>query len=156
MTSAPSSTSMAPCVVLAPANQALGDRLPTCIAEMGWSSRIEHDARMALAEACLVRRNLRLRHAWDDEVVPLPGLLLVNPEEVEHLDELLAAVHEHVPDLPMWRWDGESILPLEPAREESEPTPDPPIPASLPFRPEPLTHDEVSMLLHGRRDPDTP
>lgn len=159
MRDAKSPSSLAPCVVLAASDQALDDRLPGCIAAMGWSSRIEHDARMAFAEACLIRRSLQLQHAWDDEVVPLPGLLVVDPDRTAELQALQDAAGAHVPDLPLWRWDGDAIVPLNetaiqpPARNESIDESD--IPPSYPFRPEPLTHDEVSMLLHGRPDPES-
>ena len=155
MSDAQLSSSMAPCVILAAADQALDDRLPACIAGMGWASRIEHDARMAFAEACLVRRSLQLRHAWDEIVVPLPGLLVVDPDRTEGLHALQEAIRDHVPDLPLWRWNGDAIVPLNEADERAtEPEDDADIPASYPFRPEPLTHDEVSMLLHGRPDPE--
>ena len=155
MSDAPLSSSMAPCVVLAAADQALDDRLPAGIAGMGWASRIEHDARMAFAEACLVRRSLQLRHAWDEVVVPLPGLLVVDPDRTDGLLDLQDAVREHVPDLPLWRWNGDAIVPLDEAVDQVvEPKDDVGIPTSYPFRPEPLTHDEVSMLLHGRPDPE--
>ena len=167
MSDAQFSSSMAPCVVLAAADQALDDRLPGCIADMGWSSRIEHDTRMAFAEACLIRRSLQLQHAWDDVMVPLPGLLVVDADGTDDLQALQDAVREHVPDLPLWRWNGEAIVPLNetvappaltdtapPTPSKPEPIDDDDIPASYPFRPEPLTHDEVSMLLHGRPDPE--
>ncbi|MDG1899217.1 MAG: hypothetical protein P8I74_05070, partial [Phycisphaerales bacterium] len=113
-------------------------------------------ARMALAEACLIRRSLMVRQAWDDDVATPPGLLVVDPDRFDDLDALRDAVREYLPDLPLWRWDGEAILPLDPPEAEPPSDSEPNIPASLPFRPEPLTHDEVSMLLHGRRDPETP
>lgn len=155
MSDAQSTSSMAPCVVLAAADQALDDRLPGCLAAMGWSSRIEHDPRMAFAEACLVRRSLQLQHAWDEVMVPLPGLLIVDPDRTDGVLELQEAARTHVPDLPLWRWNGDAIVPLDDSAargEEPEDADD--IPASYPFRPEPLTHDEVSMLLHGRPDPE--
>tara|TARA_B100001059_G_scaffold148921_1_gene148729 strand:+ start:16856 stop:17383 length:528 start_codon:yes stop_codon:yes gene_type:complete len=155
-TSVSSPTSMAPCVILAPADHVLGSDLPACLAGRGWTSRIEHDARMALAEACLIRRSLMVRQAWDDDVATPPGLLVVDPDRFDDLDALRDAVREYLPDLPLWRWDGEAILPLDPPEAEPPSDSEPNIPASLPFRPEPLTHDEVSMLLHGRRDPETP
>lgn len=160
MSDANNPSSMAPCVVLAAADRALDGRLPGCIADKGWSSRIEHDTRMAFAEACLVRRTLQLQHAWDDEVVALPGLLVVDPDGTDDLQALQDAVREHVPDLPLWRWNGEEILPLNQTASRTAAQPEPEdesdIPPSYPFRPEPLTHDEVSMLLHGRPDPETP
>ena len=100
-------------------------------------------------------------------MVPLPGLLVVDTDATDDLQALQEAVREHVPDLPLWRWNGEAIVPLNetaapPAFKETAPPPpskpepidDDDIPASYPFRPEPLTHDEVSMLLHGRPDPE--
>lgn len=151
-------SSMAPCVILAPADHPLDELLPRLLAERGWSARVEHDARMAMAEACLVRRDMHIRHAWDDQQIQFPGIILAVPERCGDVDALRNAMRNHVPDIPIWKYDGTAIIPLEgtdPQLRPEVPDPVPDIQSPIPFKPEPLTHEEVSMLLHGKMDSET-
>ena len=150
--------SMAPCVVLAPEHQAIDERLPRVLSDRGWAPRMEHDARMAMAELGLIRRELRVDCAWDEAPASWPGLIVVNPRGLPQWESMLQAMERHLPDISIWGWDGLNLVCIhdgapEPAATDAPDTPvaSPP-PSSLPFRPEPLSHDEVSMLLHGRSD----
>jgi hypothetical protein len=162
MTEVAKHNSTAPCVVLAPSGHSLDERLPEVLAERGWTPRIELDARMAMAEICLLRRELRVQCAWNEAPMEWPGLIVVHPRALPHWEPLLSAIETHVPDISIWGWNGSDLVCIHDGRIETEanaarsnaaPTPSP---ASLPFRPEPLSHDEVSMLLHGRSDTESP
>ncbi len=138
---------MAPCVVLVPHEHAINEQLPRLLSDRGWSPRLEHDPRMAMAEACLVRRELQIHNAWETEPVPIPGLIVVEPDSIPDWKEFRSAMVHHVPDIPIWRWNG-TELEVEHDASASRPE-EPPPPSPLPFKPEPLSHEEVSMLLHG-------
>ena len=150
---------MAPCVVLAPEHQAMDERLPRLLSDRGWAPRLEHDARMAMAELGLIRRELRIDAAWDEAPPSWPGLVVVNPRGLPQWESMLQAMELHLPDVSIWGWDGLNLVcihdgsPEEPAVSENDNAESSSTQASsLPFRPEPLSHDEVSMLLHGRTD----
>ncbi|MDG2291823.1 MAG: hypothetical protein P8L37_04120 [Phycisphaerales bacterium] len=157
MTEKAKHNSTAPCVVLVPPGHSLDDRLPEVLVERGWSPRVEQDARLAMAEICLLRRELRVQCAWNESPMEWPGLIVVDPRALAHWEPLLSAMETHVPDISIWGWDGIDLVRIHDGRIEAEEHVAPaPSPASLPFRPEPLSHDEVSMLLHGRGDTETP
>ena len=149
---------MAPCVVLAPEHLPMDERLPQALSDRGWAPRIEHDARMAMAELGLIRRELRVDSAWDEAPPSWPGLVVVNARALPQWESLLEAMEHHLPDISIWGWDGLKLVcihdgsPEESASPDEPPADASPAPSSLPFRPEPLSHDEVSMLLHGRSD----
>jgi hypothetical protein len=150
---------MAPCVVLAPEHQTMDERLPRLLSDRGWAPRLEHDPRMAMAELGLIRRELRVDCAWDESPASWPGLVVVNSRGLPQWESMLHAMERHLPDISIWGWDGLNLVcihdatPDEPAATEDTASESSPAPSSsLPFRPEPLSHDEVSMLLHGRTD----
>ena len=147
MTMQTTGMSMAPCVVLVPREHAMTEQLPRLLSDRGWSPRLENDARLAMVEACLARRTLQIHNAWATERMANPGLIVVEPGNVDNWKELRSALVSHVPDIPIWRWNGEELEVEHDAT--STQAADPPPPPPLPFTPEPLSHDEVSMLLHG-------
>lgn len=142
--------SMAPCVVLVPREHAFDEQLPQLLSDRGWSPRLEHDPRMAMAEACLIRRELQVRNAWEEEPMPIPGLIVVEPDSIPAWEAFRAAMVNYVPDIPIWRWNGTELevvhgaLPTKPEVSSTHPP--------LQFKPAPLSHEEVSMLLHGQQD----
>ena len=164
---------MLTCVVLAPMDRTIDPALYTTLSERDWSPRVEHDPRMAMAEACLVRRELQLRAAWQLESGQVPGLVIASHPNVDLVDAMRTSMARHVPDIPIWTTNGSQIEPLnEAARTASQANQpstanqegsDPPAlvfhPASDDMVPEPLSRDEVSMLLNDPiipPDPDEP
>ena len=123
--------SMAPCVVLVPSEHAIDEQLPRLLSDRGWSPRIEVDARMAMAEACLARREQQIHNAWEAEPMPMPGLIVVDPGSIQDWKEVRTAMLSHVPDIPIWRWNG-TELEMEhdasPSSGTEEQPPPPPLP----------------------------
>ncbi len=134
---------LVPCVVLAPPSNPLSDAALRALQEEGLMPRVEHDPRMAMAEACLLRREARQRRgATGQSDRPSPLVLMQTPSD--EVDAMLEALHRHVPDLPVLRMEGHRLEELTPA---STPV-DPPVVAQPPSRPE-VTTDELSSLLQG-------
>ena len=162
---------MLTCVVLAPLDRAVDPQVYAALSERGWSPRIEHDPRMAMAEACLVRRELQLRAAWQSTSGLVPGLILAPHPEPDDVDAMRTSMARHVPDIPIWTTHGHQLEPLnESARISTrilEATdqvdfaePDTPAlvfhPGEEDLTPEPLSREEVAMLLHDETDPPRP
>ncbi|MCH2133157.1 MAG: hypothetical protein MK116_05340 [Phycisphaerales bacterium] len=157
---------MLTCVVLAPLDRQVDVQLYAALTERGWTPRVEHDPRMAMAEACLVRRELRMRAAWQLTSGQVPGLVLAPHPDPDDVDEMRTSMARHVPDIPIWSFHDQQLDPLnESARiatritEEDVVTLDPETPALVfhpgdeDLEPEPLSREEVSMLLHDPTPP---
>ena len=161
---------MLTCVVLAPMDRTIDPALYTTLSERDWSPRVEHDPRMAMAEACLVRRELQLRAAWQLESGQVPGLVIASHPHVDLVDAMRTSMARHVPDIPIWTTNGSQIEPLNeaartashtkqsspPIKEDTEPPALVFHPASDDMVPEPLSRDEVSMLLNDPVIPPEP
>jgi hypothetical protein len=162
---------MLTCVVLAPLDRQIDPQLFAALAERGWTPRIEHDPRMAMAEACLVRREIQMRAAWQQASGQTPGIILATAEPRGTIDAMQASMARHVPDIPVWSARGDALEPLnEIARKslqhehqatqpEADSTAQQEAPA-LVFHPgiegsdpEPLSREEMSMLLHDPPQP---
>tara|TARA_Y100000589_G_scaffold332052_1_gene388863 strand:- start:3452 stop:3937 length:486 start_codon:yes stop_codon:yes gene_type:complete len=143
-------------------------RLHAVLSEQGWSPRIEHDPRMAMAEACLARRELQLRAAWQTYSGLTPGLVILSHPEVDDVDAMRTAMNRHVPDIPIWSAQNHSLEPLNDAARAAaqiqgeeltsvtQATDNPPAlvfhPGDEQFSPEPLSREEVAMLLQEQKD----
>lgn len=164
-------TDMLTCVVLAPMDRPVDPLLYAALSERGWSPRVEHDPRMAMAEACLVRRELQLRAAWQLSSGLVPGLVLSPHPEPEDVEAMRTSLARHVPDIPVWSAQGQELEPLnEAARiaarspiktdEHEQIEPETPAlvfhPGDEDLSPEPLSREEVAMLLHDQLDPPEP
>ena len=163
---------MLTCVVLAPMDRQVDSRLHALLSEQGWSARIEHDPRMAMAEACLARRELQLRAAWQTYAGLIPGLVILSHPEADEVDAMRTAMNRHVPDIPIWSAQNHSLEPLNDAARASAQIKakdttsapavmdDPPAlvfhPGDEQFTPEPLSREEVAMLLQEQKDFGTP
>ena len=163
---------MLTCVVLTTLDRSIDPSLYATLAARAWTPRVEHEPRMAMAEACLVRRELQLRAAWQDlGASMIPGLILLGEDQPEELKPLQSAMARHVPEIPIWTVRSGDLVPINEAAlqtsasEAVEPMEDDDVP-SLVFHPgdesrraEPLSREEVSMLLHDpddQRDRDDP
>ncbi|MDP7070536.1 MAG: hypothetical protein QF561_04215 [Phycisphaerales bacterium] len=130
-----------PCVVLSPASQPLDESLHAALQAAGLTPRVEHDPRMAMAEACLLRREARQRRgAGADSTEPSP-LVLISSDHRE-VASMLESMQQHVPDIPILRFDGANLVSLH----ASTPEPAPPVVVSPSGSPE-LTDEELSTLL---------
>ncbi|MEE2906370.1 MAG: hypothetical protein VX527_00910 [Planctomycetota bacterium] len=162
---------MLTCVVLAPLDRPVDPQVYAALSERGWSPRVEHDPRMAMAEACLVRRELQLRAAWQSNSGLIPGLVLAPHPEPDDVDAMRTSMARHVPDIPIWTTHDHQLEPLnESARISSRiqetmahiETPSAETPALVfhpgdeDLAPEPLSREEVAMLLHDQTDPPQP
>ncbi len=159
---------MLTCVVLAPVDRQIDSRLHVLLSDRGWAARIEHDPRMAMAEACLARRELQLRAAWQTYSGLIPGLVILSHPEADQVDAMRTAMDRHVPDIPIWSAQNHSLEPLNDAArtctqiQQNGPDPlmedreNPPAlvfhPGDESFSPEPLSREEVAMLLQEQRD----
>lgn len=132
-----------PCVVLAPASRPLGDALHRALRAAELAPRVEHDPRMAMAEVCLLRREARQRRgAAPDPEQPAPLVLVAAASDEELL--LLEALHTHVPDVPIFQFDGATLQRLH--TPDASDASEPPVIVQPPHRPE-VTDDELSTLL---------
>ena len=162
---------MLTCVVLAPLDRPVDPLIYAALSERGWSPRVEHDPRMAMAEACLVRRELQLRAAWQSTTGLIPGLVLSPHPEADDIDVMRTSMARHVPDIPIWTTRDQDLEPLnESARlssriqnevmtmdAEAKDTPALVFhPGDENLAPEPLSREEVAMLLHDESKPPMP
>jgi hypothetical protein len=137
-----------PCVVLAPASKPLDDALHRALRTAQFAPRVEHDPRMAMAEVCLLRREARQRRAASaDPEQPAPLVLVASPAAEERL--LLAALHTHVPDVPVYQFDGAALQQLH--TPDASDAVEPPVIVQPPHQPE-VTDDELSTLLTPRQE----
>lgn len=159
---------MLTCIVLAPMDRQVDPRVHALLSDRGWSAHIEHDPRLAMAEACLARRELQLRAAWQTYSGQVPGLLLLSHPEADQVDAMRAAMARHVPDIPIWTLQNGLLEPLNDAarvtaRDVHEPESSPVMPGldspALVFHPgdesyspEPLSREEVAMLLQEQKN----
>ncbi len=168
-------TDLLTCVVLTPLDRSIDPGLYATLAARSWTPRVEHDPRMAMAEACLVRRELQLRAAWQDlETSLVPGLILLAEDHSDEVESLRIAMDRHVPEIPIWTARDGELVPINDAAAETEDPESTSIAADedlppLVFHPadgrrdaEPLSRDEVSMLLNDspegpdQKDPGPP
>ena len=141
-----------PCVVLAPASKPLDDALHRALRTAQFAPRVEHDPRMAMAEVCLLRREARQRRgASADAEQPAPLILVAAPTAEERL--LLEALHTHVPDVPVYQFDGASLQQLH--TPDAADATEPPVIVQPPHQPE-VTDDELSTLLSPKRSNGSP
>ncbi len=133
-----------PAVVLARPDVALPDALHQALLDEGLSPRVEHDPRMAMAEACLLRREARQRRGAGGQQADAAPLVLID-QDFDETTELLRAMKHHVPDIPVLRFDGKSL------RRMHEPPMDTPEPAVViqPPRTPDLNEAELATLLSG-------
>ena len=114
---------MLTCVVLAPVDQPVDPMLHAMLSEKNWSARVEHDPRMAMAEACLARRERQLRAAWQTHSGLIPGLVILSHPRADEVDSMRTAMERHVPDIPIWTCRttplNHSTTPHEPATRSS-------------------------------------
>ena len=159
---------MLTCVVLAPVDRPVDPEVHAMLSDQGWSARVEHDPRMAMVEACLARRELQLRAAWQTYSGLTPGLVILSHPQVDEVDAMRTAMDRHVPDIPIWTAQNRSLEPLnEAARTATRiqqddhqsnvgESVDPPAlvfhPGDERFAPEPLSREEVAMLLQEQKD----
>ena len=159
---------MLTCVVLAPVDQPVDPMLHAMLSEKNWSARVEHDPRMAMAEACLARRERQLRAAWQTHSGLIPGLVILSHPRADEVDSMRTAMERHVPDIPIWTVQNHTLEPLNDAARASNQIQqeqvdsqttlpdDPPAlvfhPGDEQFAPEPLSREEVAMLLQEQKD----
>ncbi len=157
---------MLTCVLLAPLDRPVDPAIYGALSERGWSARVEHDPRMAMAEACLVRRELQLRAAWQSATDLIPGLVLLPHPDQSEVEAMQQSMARHVPDIPIWSARGQHLEPLNEAsrrssRSQDDPGAVPPVESDSPalvfhpgdedLAPEPLSREEVAMLLHDHQ-----
>jgi hypothetical protein len=109
----PSERPLRPCVVLAGLDSPIPQPLHNALQQADLAPRIEHDPRMAMAEACLLRREARERAALglDDMTSPPPLILLVSPEGA--VADMVSTMKRLVPDVPVCMLVGEALATLE-------------------------------------------
>lgn len=135
------------CVVLVPPDQAPDPELDRLLAARGWTPHIERDARLAMAELCLLHHEHVMRRA-EGEVSEAPSIVIVQPSVWPMVDALTVAITRSLPDALIWHaTDGELMCVSQAPRIGGE---DAAVPAPRLVRPEPVTEAEISMLL----DPD--
>ena len=154
---------MLTCVVLTPLDRPVEPGVYGILSDRGWSARVEHDPSMAMAEACLVRRELQLRAAWQSITDLIPGLVLLPHPDQEAIEAMQTSMARHVPDIPIWTSRDQSLEPMNEAARRCSKIQDDPAsheviesnPPALVFHPgdenlapEPLSREEVAMLLH--------
>ncbi|MDP7028658.1 MAG: hypothetical protein QF733_00370 [Phycisphaerales bacterium] len=133
-----------PCVVLAQADQPLPDTLHQALLEAGLSPRVEHDPRMAMAEVCLLRREARQRRGAGGNQTDAAPLVMI-AEAGSEASNLLQAMQQHVPDIPVLRFDGQDLRSMH---EPPPATPDPPVVVQPPHTQE-VNEEELATLLSG-------
>ncbi len=131
-----------PCVVLAPASPPLDEALHRALRAADLAPRVEHDPRMAMAEVCLLRREARQRRgASPDAQQVAPLVLVAQPAAEERL--MLEALHTHVPDVPVFLFDGASLQLLQ--TPDASDAREPAVIAQPPRQPD-VTDDELATL----------
>ena len=98
-----------PCIVLAPVDAPMPAGLHRALNEANLAPRIEHDPRLAMAEACLLRREARQRAGagLDGELTMPPIILLTAPEGAA--GEMIDTLHRVVPDIPVLLLVGDQL-----------------------------------------------
>jgi hypothetical protein len=114
LTSSPPPPSiLRPCIVLAPIDSPMPAPLHEALHEANLAPRIEHDPRLAMAEACLLRREARQRAAAGldaDPCVP-PIVLIAAPQGATA--EMIDTLHRIVPDIPVLLLVGDQLGELD-------------------------------------------
>lgn len=142
---------LGPCVVLAPLDRRLEQDLLSTLEQAGLSPRVEHDPHLAMAEACLLRREARQRRGIGGSADPAPLILIEDPSD-EAVTMVEAMIH-HVADIPIMRYAHGSLSPLQAgASDDAHGTPpelvDPPV-VIQPPRGREVTDDELASLLRA-------
>ena len=136
-----------PCIVLAPAGAMLDAALLATLDERDLTPRLEHHAEMAMAEVCLLRREVvqRAAHASDPEEIP-PLIVIDSAHPDTNL--LINALAQHLPDIPVLQPDTQGGLQqlqhstARTRKQESEPAM-----TAQPVRHAEVNEDELSALL---------
>ncbi|MDG1838114.1 MAG: hypothetical protein P8I91_04860 [Phycisphaerales bacterium] len=135
-----------PCVVLASASQQqLTDAFHTALLEEGLVPRVEHDPRMAMAEVCLLRREAKQRRGTGADRSTAAPLILLDLT-CQLTNELIAAMRQHVPDIPVLHFDGTSLNTVHKALDAA--TKQPPVIVQPPRSIE-VNEDELMSLLRS-------
>ena len=136
-----------PCVVLAPATQVLDRVLLATLDKRGWTPRLEHHPEMAMAEVCLLRREVVQRSAHLGDPEDVPPLIVTNPSD-PHTTALIEALAQHLADIPVYETNDDGRLVMvrgEPTTQATDPA-DPPM-VVHPARQTEVNDDELSALL---------
>ena len=134
-----------PCVVLASASQQLADAFHKALLEEGLVPRVEHDPRMAMAEVCLLRREAKQRRGTGTDRSTAAPLILLDLT-CPLTGELITAMRQHVPDIPVLHFDGTSLNTGHEAIEVV--TKQPPVIVQPPRSTE-VNEDELTSLLRS-------
>ncbi|MCH2138308.1 MAG: hypothetical protein MK074_04580 [Phycisphaerales bacterium] len=108
----PEAGPLRPCVVLAALDSPIPDALHHALQAADLAPRIEHDPRLAMAEACLLRRETRERAALGLEDALTPPLILLSPPEGA-AGEMVDTLQRIVPDIPVLMLVGEALGELD-------------------------------------------
>lgn len=139
---------LGPCVVLAPLDQRLGDDLLRTLDAQGLSPRVEHDCWLAMAEACLLRREARQVRSTGAPAEPAPLVMLDEPDA--QASDMLQSMARHVPDIPVLRYaDGALHVVAEATAPEDDA--EPPVIIQPPRNRE-VSDDELASLLPGTQE----
>ena len=142
------------CIVLSPRTGEVDEQLRILLEGSGWRWETHHDPRTAFVELCLIRKALDSRAGWVLTEATRPVLVVIDPGRWPDLAELGAAVTRYLPEISVWLFEDGALtrVPLsEEPVEEPPPVPPGPLPSS-----EPLTSEEISMLLGDRAPEDEP
>ena len=134
-----------PCVVLAAASQPLAEAFHKTLLEEGLTPRVEHDPRMAMAEVCLLRREARQRRGTGANRSTAAPLILLDLT-CQLTSELIAAMQQHVPDIPVLHFDGATLNTMHEADDAV--TKQPPVIVQPPRSTE-VNEDELTSLLRS-------
>ena len=134
-----------PCVVLAAASQPLAEAFHKTLLEEGLTPRVEHDPRMAMAEVCLLRREARQRRGTGANRSTAAPLILLDLT-CQLTSELIAAMRQHVPDIPVLHFDGATLNTMHEADDAV--TKQPPVIVQPPRSTE-VNEDELTSLLRS-------
>ena len=111
---APEARPLRPCVVLTSLERPVPEPLHQALHEADLAPRVEHDPRMAMAEVCLLRREMHERAAIGvDEDAPLPPLVLLGaPTDAQAV--MVDTLQRMVPDVPVLMLVGNTLGELDP------------------------------------------
>ncbi len=140
-------------VVLTPGDCSLREPLKSLLEAKDWRTVELYDPLLAMAELCWRRQSQVLRSARETGCAQSIELVIADPEAWPkgHLEALVRAMARYLPDVGIWSWADEQLVPLSPAQPDAQES------ASrgdiAPAEPAHVTRDEIEMLLEADLTP---
>lgn len=112
------------CIALVPHGHVVGAQVKRLAAARDWVPVEQHDSHLAMAEICIRLRAQRARRSWGLPSGEKLALVVVDPDGWDSLDALITAIQRFAPEVAIWSFAYDELLPLAKALQAEHATQD--------------------------------